>query len=791
MLKTLWKISIRNILKHKVYSAINVFGLSLGFTAFILIGLFIRYDVSWDKSNEKYDRIYRIQRHYTKTMYAMDGNDISPHSRPVTAQLLEKEFPEFEKITVIHQSGGKFIASEADRQVYDDTGISADSCYFDVFTYHFPEGTQAGALDEPFTVVLSQSMAEKLFPGGKALGKTVTLEKKYDLKVTGVYEDLPENTTINASYILSFLSLKSIDGLTRSSTDVSNCMNFALIRPNVDYKVLESKIKNVFSGFSGSDIRFEELQLCPLSRVYLSFNGQDDYIIVLYLFGLIGLFILIMSAFNYINLTTANASTRGKEVAIKKVSGSNRMTLFVQFLGETMIISLLALWLAFMLTRIFLPVFSMIVERQIEFNLTEQWNFILLTVFASIVVGLISGIYPALYMSSQKILMLFKGNSLSGRKKKFSFKKILVTSQFAISVFLILITIGISLQIKYMLEKDLGFEKENILYTQMTVSKEGMSFDQLRNRMLQNPEITDASMSKHVPMVSFGGGMTNWEGGDPNEKISCRFNEANYDFVRNMGITLIAGRDFSRDYPGDIGKACLINEAAADCFGWDNPIGKRLNNNRLTVVGVMKNYIYKDMHNSIEPAIVTLAPDNMSGYWTFAFRTNAQNQQKAKAILTREFDSLFPSDPFEFKDLPTTFANDDTFVVYHSINQTILFFTVFNIFLAMIGLLGLVSYTVVRRTKEIGVRKINGSTAFNIFYILSKEYFILMFFSLLLAFPSAYLAYEYLPGAYRQPTQPWIFLLGAAIITVIIILTTSYQTYRAATRNPVEALRYE
>lgn len=789
MLKTVLKISIRNILKHKIYSSINVFGLALGFTAFILIGLFVRYDLSWDKSNINYDRIYRVQRHYSKTRNAMDGNDISPHSRAITAQLLEKQFPEFEKVSVIRENGGKFLASVADHQVYDEKGICADSCFFDIFTYLFQEGTPKGALIEPFTIILSQAIAGKLFPNESAMGKTVTLEKKFDLKVTGVYADLPENSSLRPTYIISFSSLAQTENLTRSNLWSGDCMTYTLLKPGVDSKYLESKIKNVFAGFKGFE--YEELQLCPMKKLYLDFNGHGDYMVVLVLYGLIGTFILLMSAFNYINLTTANASTRGKEVAVKKVSGSNRGALVIQFLGETVIISLLAMGLAFLLAKAFLPVFAGIVDKQIGLSLTHDWKFIGTTILISLGVGLLSGIYPSLFLSSHKIVSLFKGELFSKGREKFSLKKALITFQFAISVFLILITLSFSMQIKHLASKDLGFSKENMLYTRMSVSKPGTTFDQLRSRMLQHPEIVDASMSKHIPFVSFGGGMTNWEGGGIDEKINCRFNEVSYDFVKNMGISLIGGRDFSRDYPGDAGKSCLINETAARSFGWDNPIGKRLNNNRLTVIGVLKNYVYKDMHNGIEPAILVLAPEEISGEWTFAFRINTDDGQKAKSILTSEFTGIFPNDPFEFHDLPTAFDNENSYKIYHSVNRTILFFTVFNIFLAMIGLLGLVSFTIVRRTKEIGIRKINGSTAVGIFYILSREYFILLFFALLIAYPGAWWAYERIPSANKLHVQPWIFVLGAVIIFLIILITTSFQTIKAATRNPVEALRYE
>ncbi len=788
MLGTFWKISVRNILKHKVYSAINIFGLALGFSAFIIIGLFIAHELSWDKSNEKYDRIYRIQRYFTNA-HSFDGNEISPHSRAITAPLLEKQYPDFEKITVLQSSWAKFLSVNPERQVYAETGIFADSCYFDVFTYHFVEGQQHGSMNDPFSIALSESMAKKLFPNGNALGKTVSLEKKFDMKVVGVYQDLPDNSTIKPDFIGSFSLLAQISNTKRNSAYSGDVMTYALLKPEVNVKNVESKIRKTFAGFR--DIEYEELQLCPLSKVYLDYNGHGQYYFVLILYGLIGLFILVMAASNYINLVTANASNRRKEVAVKKVNGSSRLDLFNQFLCETIIISLLALTLALAIAKTFLPVFNNIVEKQISLTLAHDWQFIGLTILISVVVGILSGIYPALFMSSHKIVELFKREVFAKGGESFSLKKALVVSQFSISVFLILFTLSFSMQIRYLFRKDLGFNKENILYSRMTVSNCSTTFNQLRTRILTHPEIMDGSMSKHIPFVSFGGGMTNFEGGRKDEQVVCRFNQVSHDFVKTMGIKLVAGRDFSHDFQGDAEHSCLVNETAVRIFGWDNPIGKRLNDNKLTVIGVVQDYIYKDMHNAIEPAILTLAPNDMKGTWTFAFRIEPHDLTKAMNILKQEFESAFPNDPFEFHDLPTSFATDNAIKIYKAVNRTVLFFTVFNIFLAMIGLLGLVSYTVARRTKEIGVRKINGSTVTNIFFLLSKEYFVLLGFSLLIAFPTAWWAYEQMPGVNKLHAQPWVFAFGAFIIFIIIVITTSWQTYKAATRNPVEALRYE
>ncbi len=789
MIRMIFRISLRNMIKQRVYSLINITGLALGFTAFILISLFVRYELNWDRSNAEYDNIYRIQRHYKKTMFAMDGNDISPHSRAITAQLVEKQYPEIRKATVTRELGGKFLATDPARQIYNTKGLCADSCYFDIFSYRFTEGSQKGALDEPFSVVLSRTMADRLFGGKKALGESVVLEKKYALNVRGVYEDLPENSSQRPDFIISFSTLAKTEQLTRSNIRSGDCMTYLLLAPGADYKQLEGKIKNAFSGFKGLEL--EELQLCPLKDIYLNFNGRNDYIIVLLLYGLIGIFILAMSAFNYINLTTANASIRGKEVALKKVCGSSRMALIVQFLGETVFTSLIAVIIAFQLASSFLPVFSDIVFKHLTMSLRHDTGFMLLTLLAAVLSGLVSGLYPAFVMTSNDIITLFKKQTSSGVPKKLSLKNILVSFQFAISIFLIIITLSFSQQIKYLFSKNPGFTKEQILFTKMTVTDQEITFGQLRERILQHPEIKDATMCKHLPFVTFGGGMTNWEGGDPNEKISCRFNTVSYDFIKTLGIDIIAGRDFSREFTGDAGVSCLINETAARCFGWDDPIGKKLNDNRLTVVGVVRNYIFKDMHNGIEPAILVLAPEKVNGEWTFAFRVGPGAEHNAKDILTEEFNRTFPNDPFEFNDLPTAFSSENTFRVYHSVNRTIMFFTVLNIFLAIIGLLGLVSFTVLRRTKEIGIRKINGCSTPDIFMLLSRDYYLMLLAAMLAGIPAAWKIYDGFPGANKLPAQPWIFALATGIIILIILLTTSYQTLRAASRNPVDTLRYE
>ncbi|QGY44645.1 FtsX-like permease family protein [Maribellus comscasis] len=791
MINTIFlKLWFRKLVRNKIYSATNILGLTIGFSAFILIALFVRFEFNWDKNHQNYKRIYRIQRQFTQTLYTTNGNDISPHTRAFTAQMIEGHFPEFEKISVIRENGGSFLFTDSEHKIYDDKGIHADSCFFDLFTYEFIAGNKSTALNEPFTVALSETVAEKLFGDNSALDKTVLLDKKYPLKVTGVYKDLPFNTSLRPTYIISFATLKPLKNIARNNSWSGDCMTYALLNQGASHKQAEAKIRDLFTKYE--NIKNEKLQLCPLSKVYLNFNDKNDYLIVLKLFGLIGIFILTMAGFNYINLSLAKASMRGKEVAVKKAIGSKRNSLVLQFLSETVVVSLIALIFAFLVAELFLPVFSNIVDKQIELIWRNDWKFILSTILIAVITGIFSGTYPAWFMASNKITDLVKGNFYSKkRSSSFNLKKVLVTSQFAISLFLIVLTLSFSMQIKYIAEKDLGFEKEGLLYAEVTVSETEVMFDQLRSRLLQYPEIKDVSMSKNLPFVRFGGGSVNWEGGDPNVKINCRFNDVSYDYISVLDAKLVAGRNFSSHFRGDAGNACIINETAARCFGWEDPIGKRINDNKLKVVGVVKDFVYQDMHNPVDPSILVLAPNTVKGNWIFAFRSEKEMQKRAKEVLASELEKIFPNDPFEIRDVPLAFNSENSFKIYHSVNKTLLFFTFINVLLAVVGMFGLVSYSVTRRTKEIGIRKINGSSSLRIFHLLNKEYYWLVTYALGIAFPTAWLAYASLPSANKLPAQPWVFILGAAMLLIIILISTSYETIKAASKNPVESLRYE
>jgi putative ABC transport system permease protein len=791
MIKNILILTYRYLLKYKAHALINVLGLAIGFTAFILVSLFVNYEYSWDRHNVNCDRVYRVQRHFVKAQHALDGNDISPHSRGITAKLLYPRYPEIENTTILKELNGVFLSSNNISSFYDNKeGIASEQSIFQLFTYEFIAGDKQHSLTEPFSIVLSETMAQKLFPDGNAVGKTVLIEKKFNLKVTGVYRNLPLNSILCPSYIVSLSSLEKTNEDVRNSMN-GNYMTFVLLKPSQNYHALNQKIWDLFKGYN-SYVADEKIKLCPLPNLHLSFNNQDALITILRLYNMIGIFILLLAAFNYINLTTANSSVRAKEIGVRKLHGSNQWILTGQFIGETLILAIIAVNLAFFFTELLLPTFNFIVQKQLSLSYTTNWRFILKTALIAVVTGLLAGVYPAVAMSSQRIINLFRGNMFKTRRETFSVKKLLVTFQFSISIFLIILSLTFTFQIRYLINKDLGFTKDNILYATINVTRKNTSYEILRNRILQHPEILNCAMSHHVPFVSFGGGTINWEGCIPGDVMEIRNNTVSYDFINNFDIKIVEGRGFSREFAGDIKKACLINETAKKCFGYDNPIGKHIDNGKLTIVGVTNDYHYKDMYNTIEPAVLELTKDTIrTANWTFSFRIAPGKINAAKKSITQELETYFPDDPFEVKVLSAAFRTHDVFRILASIDNSLMFFTVLNVLLASIGLLGLVSFTTQRRTKEIGVRKITGSSSLSIFMLLTREYFVLLVIASLISWPFGYISYVYMPGNYKMDFPFWLFGFATGIILVIALATSFYHTLKAAYKNPVDALRYE
>jgi putative ABC transport system permease protein len=783
------KLALRNIIRYKFYTLINITGLTIGLLAFILTSLYVQYEYSWDKNNENYDRIYRVQRRHENTFFAQPGNEISPHTRGITKKLLEDKYPEFEKIAILKENSDMFLSAVPGKLFHIEDGIATEQSFLDIFTYDFTEGDKNGALIEPYTLIISQSLALKLFNGQKATGKTVMFDKKYNLKITGVYKDPPENSILRPPYIVSLSTLEEQNDIKNSMAGIY--MTYALLKPGQDYKAVNEKIRDIFKEFKSAEK--EKIFLCPLSKLYLSFNDRKDLTYILYMFRLIGIFILILAAFNYINLATAAASVRSKEIGVRKVFGSSRLTLMGQFLSESVIIALISLLFAFILMEIVLPEFNRITGKALEIYYAQQWQFVILITMIAVLTGLLSGFYPSVFMASRKAINLFKGEFYRIKKEKISLRKVLVTFQYAIVVLLIILTLSFTLQIKYVTNKDVGFNKENLIFTSIRVSREDVNYEDFRNRILSYPEIIDLSISKYIPLIDFGGRFVKPEGAGE-ERVYVRDNIVSIDFIKTMGMQITEGRDFERDFPSDIGKTCIINEAAVKSFGWEDPIGKTLTDqgqNKYEIVGVVRDYHQCDMYNTIEPGLLQLYAGSIFGDWKFSFRIAPGDIKKAEKIIGKELEEIFPNDPFELILYTNAFSQEGIIKAYVTIQSTIQFFSILNIFLAVIGLLGLVSFTVYRRTKEIGIRKINGSTSLNILTHLNREHLVLLLIASLMSWPAGYWLYVNFPGPYKFPLQIWVFILPTVLVMVIAVLTTLYFNIVASRTNPAEVLRYE
>lgn len=785
MFQNIVKIALRNILKHKLYSALNILGLTVGFTAYILISLFLNYEYSWDKGNLNYDRIYRVQ-----VKLKLSGKEENWTQTPnAINDLLKEKFPEFEQVVLLREAWGEYLSSNAVQPFFEGDGFYSDPQLFDIFTYHFTEGSPNLALTDPFSIVLSKKLADKLFPGSNALGKSVLVEKKFNLKVTGVYTDLPKNSHIRPSYIISMPTIKTIKNWPeyRSNWGYSS-RNYVLLKKGVNPRDVDVKIANLINN-SHKDPVVSQLYLRPMKFLYLMATDRADYLVAIYSYGLVALFILILSCINYINLTTANASMRAKEIAVRKVNGGLKKTLIGQFLGETVVMSVIAVNFALVLANLLLPIFDRIVDKEIDYSYLNNWHFLGYILIVGFIIGIISGIYPAFVLSSFKPVNLLKG-SLFKSNKGAAPKKILVTFQYAISIFLIIQSIIVYKQLTYMMNLNLGFNKENLLVASIRSSKKDVSFETLRNRLLKHPEIQDAAYSQNIPFHGSNGWAMNWEGNPSDERIDIRYNEVTVDFANTLGMNIVKGRNFSREFPSDKENACLINETACKRFGWINPVGKMVNGT-YRVVGVVKDFHPFSMHELIPPFLIRLKPDDLCDDGVYTFRIQPGQAAQARKIITSELESYFPNDPFEVRDFAEDFRNDGNFKNWIAISNTFLFFTILIIILAIIGIYGLVSFSASRKTKEIGIRKVHGSPLLVIYYNLIKEFLVLLLIAIVISWPASYRMYQIVPGSYKADIRLWEFLAATGLVLLITIITTSYQILKVTLTNPVKALRYE
>lgn len=793
MFKNFWKISVRTMIKQKMYSLINILGLAIGLTCVFLIGLYIQYELSFDKYHENADDIYRIVMFQkgNKVMETEWFNSVPGGLK----RAIKEEFPEVLKTTRATPRPG--TVNHHGNLIIENNIRYADPEFLDIFSFPLLSGQKETALNEPFTILLTEDMARKYFGRVDPVGKVLNINKN-DYRIAGVLKNIPKNSHFTFDFLASFKTLyqtsgqaKQLDGWSPSPWNI-----YLLAQKNVDFIKLGEKITALYNKSTGSD-RGNKFGLQPLTRIHLHSKVFADApnisdIRYVYLFSTIALLIMLIACLNYINLSTARSAKRLKEIGVRKIAGAQRTQLMKQFFTESIAFVLLAFVISLLFAYLIRPVFANFVERDLNFKALFNVWMILKLAGLLLIVTVLSGSYPALLLSNYKPIHIFKGGRQTG-SRSFGFRSILVTIQLMISLVLIICSLVTSRQLHFIRDVNLGFHKEHIIHGVVRGGL-GERFQAFKDEIKTNPSITDVYGLGGLPTMMNWNAYPDWEGKKEGDNLYFYFMAVDYDFIDFFGIEMIQGRNFSKDFGTDADEAWLLNETAVKSIGWDEPIGKRLGvswiNPRGRVIGVMKDYHFLPLHNKIEPAALCLVNPKRQGQ-TYALKVKSENISGTLDFLKKKYREFFPEQVFQYSFLDETV--DRQYKSERKLSAIFVSFTLMAVFIGGLGLLGLVSYTTEQKTKEIGIRKVLGASVSKIVLMLSREMMRWEILSTTIAFPVAWWAMnKWLQNfAYRIKLGVEVFIASFLISSAIVLLTVGYHTIKAATSDPVKALRYE
>lgn len=786
MLKNYFLIALRNIMKYKAYSFINISGLAVGLAAFILIGLYVQYEMSFDTYHENTDRMYRVVRE----RYTFTPAPLGP--------ALKENFPEVEAVTRIIQRKKILVSYEQDHFL-EETFYWAGPETFKIFTIPFIEGDPGQALKEPNAIVLSQSKAKKYFGNEDPLGKILTVEDRKNYIVSGVFKDMPANSHFVMDVIIPYTNYFELgDDITHWGGNFS--YTYLLLQEGVSPKFLESKIQSdiavpLMEKFGVKKPYAQAFFLQPLKEIHLYSHRQQEISVnndvkTIILFSSIAFLILFIACINYMNLTNARSIRRGKEVGIRKVAGAQRKQLVLQFLSESVTMTCLALFLSILIVMLVLPAFNNLVERPLSFNPLSNPQLVFGLVFVTAFVGLFAGSYPALSVSDYKPVTVLNGDfsrSFKGR----ALRNVLVLFQFSITIVLIICTLAIKEQLILIKNVDVGYSKKQIVTMNVRDQQVYKNIEAIKTEFLQHSDITVVATSTRLPndIETFMSRYLNEN--KPNERITIYYNTADYDFVDLYDIEIVQGRNFSRDFTSDQEGVFLINEAAVNAAEWESPVGRIFtpwNGRSGEIVGVMKDFHLHSLHSPIDPLYIYLSPKAFS---KISLKINPNSIPASIDHIRNTMKKFSPNYPFEYSFFDEVFDR-----AYHTEQRMIQIFSSFStlaIIIACLGLFGLAAFAAEQRKKEIGVRKVLGASVSGVVALLSKEMVQWVLIANLIAWPVAYFAMNRWLQDFAQRTELswWIFVIAGAGAMFIALLTVSWQSYRAATVNPIDALKYE
>jgi putative ABC transport system permease protein len=800
MIKNYFKIAWRNLWKNKTFSVINIVGLSIGLACCILMFLFIQHELSYDKFNVRASNIYRITSESESTS---GKTDLAITPAP-WAPLMKKDFPEINNFVRILKSEKAVIGLPGQQKFYENDLLYADSTFFDVFSFNLLRGNKKQALEKPNSIILTQETAEKYFGNADPIGKTLEVNSFVGIvtvQITGIVNEIPSTSHFKFNALISLQTLGDLSGFW----SFHMFQSYVLLNNNVSTQALETKFKGFVNKYIANNPQADgkpDIHLQALNSIHLrsqmvgeiGVNGDIKYV---YIFTGIALFILLIACFNFTNLSTARSLTRAKEVGLRKVVGAEKQQLMRQFLSETILFALIALVLAIIIAILILPVFNQLSGRQLSFNLNNNHSLILLFVLLVLFVGILAGIYPAIILSSFKPVEVLKGK-LQKTATGISFRKVLVTLQFVISIALIASTIIVTKQLLFLKNKKLGFDKENVVIVTLPKDLDSARLETFKSSILNSGVIDKAAMASSTPGVNIPVNQVNDGNTDLSKALSMQMLFTDNEFIRTMNMKILAGRDFSNEYATDRAEGFILNEEAVKKAGWQNPaeaIGKKfqwvLPNAVLKsgkIIGVVQNFNITPLKSSVQPLVMHYSPKRFQYLYV---RFNQLNAGNVINIIEKRFKEIHPKQSFEYNYLDETLNN--MYVSEKKTSQIFSYFSFLAILIACMGILGLSLYSIQQRIKEIGIRKVLGASVIRITSELVKDFLKPVLIAAIIAFPIAWFAMnKWLQDfAYRVNITWWVFAAAGIVALLIAVLTVSVQAIKAAVANPVKSLRTE
>ncbi len=820
MLRNYLLVAMRNLRKQRFYSIINTIGLAIGVAACLIIVLYIIDELSYDRYNEKANRIYRVE---AKVKFGGNDFKMAYRSAPEASALLQ-DFPEVESVVRFSDQGTYLVkTTDQGENIKEQGGIWADSTFFKIFTVKVLEGNATKALSEPASVAISRKIAEKYYPGKSALGQPIILDNKYHMKVSAVYENIPAASHFHFDILISMYGDFPVARGARSTSFMNeNFTEYILLKEGTNAKALEGKLQGFIEKYMGPEIakalggdftfkKFRDsgsnydLSLRPLTEIHLYSNVRGELepngsITYVYLFGIVATFILVIGCINFMNLSTARSSNRAKEVGMRKVMGSLRSHLVRQFLMESILITILSFLTAVLVAYIALPMFNNLAQKNLVLPFGNV-NFYLILLGGCLFVGFLAGIYPSFFLSAFKPINVLKGHVALGMKSGFV-RSSLVVFQFVISIFLIVGAIAVNRQLHFMQNKKLGFEKDQVIIIHDAYALRPNNAEPFKNEVLKLSSIESGTISGFLPVEKEAWRSNNsvWKAGNQptaETMVSTQVWSVDYDYINTFKMNVSKGRAFSNEFKSD-SSAIIINKIAASRLGLgEDPIGKKVSSFdgpadldhiiTYTIIGIMDDFHFSSMKEGILPLGLILGKSDGS----VCFRFKPNQAKNVIESIEKIWKGLAPGQPFQYSFLDEDFA--EMYFAEQRLGKIFTLFAGLAIVIACLGLFALTAFTAEQRTKEIGIRKVMGASVQSIVLLLSQEFGKLIIIAFVVAAPVAWYAIKWWLSGYSYKVEiGWaIYVLSGVMALLIAFITMSFQSIKAATNNPINSLRNE